>query len=256
MPRTRPKNSPPRKYQSHVRYELTCAGCGNTFEHNYPRKKYRACPDCCAPRACKCGCGVLVHKPFSLYARGHDPAQHAHHATVMTGRVISDEVRRKLSIGHKRRLRDPKIRKQMSLAAKKAHIDNPNLAINKSRNCKLQMNKQSEPERLLEEILDGRIFKYAGLNKGKGPQGQPISADFVAPSVQLIVQVDGCYYHECPWHGLGMNPKRRASDKRLDTYAKAQGWYVLRIWEHSIRKNPGKVLEHIMSTYQKLKDSQ
>lgn len=95
-----------------------------------------------------------------------------------------------------------------------------------------QTHRQSGTEKRLASVLDGRVFKYAGTNIVQ--VGQPISADFVAPSVKLIVQVDGCYWHECPEHGSGHFPKAQARDASLTDFARKSGWEVVRIWQHEI----------------------
>jgi DNA mismatch endonuclease (patch repair protein) len=66
--------------------------------------------------------------------------------------------------------------------------------------------------------------------------------DIVFPTERLAVFVDGCFWHSCPEHAtypranghwwaakLARNVERdRETDRRLA----AEGWTVLRIWEH------------------------
>ena len=67
-------------------------------------------------------------------------------------------------------------------------------------------------------------------------------ADLVFPRERLVVFVDGCFWHSCPKHAtfpkanaefwsakLAGNVRRdRDTDRRLA----AEGWHVLRVWEH------------------------
>ena len=60
--------------------------------------------------------------------------------------------------------------------------------------------------------------------------------------VKVAVFVDGCYWHRCPDHGTA--PKHNAQwwrekldrnvarDRDTDEFLKANGWVVIRIWEH------------------------
>lgn len=81
--------------------------------------------------------------------------------------------------------------------------------------------------------------------------------DIVFPRRRVAVFVDGCFWHGCPEHSvkpktnsafwkdkLGKNVER---DRRTKATLEAQGWTVLRIWEHEIEQDVSKVVERIMS---------
>jgi DNA mismatch endonuclease (patch repair protein) len=78
-----------------------------------------------------------------------------------------------------------------------------------------------------------------------------VRPDFVFPGSHLIVFVDGCFWHLCPLHSKLPASRRRywatklaankARDRRDDRSLRRHGWRVLRIWEHSVRKNPDAV---------------
>jgi DNA mismatch endonuclease (patch repair protein) len=69
-------------------------------------------------------------------------------------------------------------------------------------------------------------------------------ADLVFSSARVAVFIDGCFWHGCPEHGtqpktnaawwaekIAANAKRdRDTDQRLT----ADGWTVLRVWEHEV----------------------
>lgn len=113
----------------------------------------------------------------------------------------------------------------------------------------------STPEMVLIKLLDGRTFKYNGT--GKRRYGQPISSDFVVPSIKLLIQVDGCYWHGCEKHHKhrpkAQRRKMQKHDARLAAKAISHGWHVLRFWEHSIKKDPARVVHKIQQTVTKLK---
>jgi DNA mismatch endonuclease (patch repair protein) len=67
-------------------------------------------------------------------------------------------------------------------------------------------------------------------------------ADIVFGGAQLIVFVDGCFWHGCPEHGTW--PARNAEfwrqkietnrqrDRDTDRRLAEAGWEVIRVWEH------------------------
>lgn len=67
-------------------------------------------------------------------------------------------------------------------------------------------------------------------------------ADVVFPRERVAVFVDGCFWHGCAQHvewpranGAWWRQKidgNRARDRETDDLLAAQGWEVLRIWEH------------------------
>ncbi len=70
-----------------------------------------------------------------------------------------------------------------------------------------------------------------------------VRVDVVFPGSRLAVFVDGCFWHGCPDHGTvprantGYWPaklaRNRERDERVDALLRAEGWIVLRIWEHA-----------------------
>lgn len=67
-------------------------------------------------------------------------------------------------------------------------------------------------------------------------------ADVLFPRRRIAVFVDGCFWHACPLHattpqnnGAWWQKKLEsnvARDRDTDSQLKAQGWIVLRFWEH------------------------
>lgn len=66
--------------------------------------------------------------------------------------------------------------------------------------------------------------------------------DLVFAGARVVVFVDGCFWHSCPRHGelprsnrsfweekLRRNSER---DRRQDAALEADGWQVIRVWEH------------------------
>ena len=83
-----------------------------------------------------------------------------------------------------------------------------------------------------------------------------VRPDFVFRSKRLAVFVDGCFWHGCPIHGT--KPKNdaafwrkkiaanQARDQLVNRTLRAQGWKVVRIWEHELaRKNERRLLSRL-----------
>jgi len=99
----------------------------------------------------------------------------------------------------------------------------------------------SQPEARLRRELHGRGLRYRknpALRTSIGVVRPDLA--FVGPRVAVFV--DGCFWHYCPLHGNTPNtnrsywePKLRRNRERdhlvTDTLA-AEGWLVVRIWEH------------------------
>ncbi|MGK7221242.1 very short patch repair endonuclease [Kocuria sp. LUK] len=109
-----------------------------------------------------------------------------------------------------------------------------------SHRMSLQRRRDTEPEMLLRRELHRRGMRYrvdAGL-----PGIPRRRADVLFPRRRIAVFVDGCFWHACPLHattpqnnGAWWQKKLEsnvARDRDTDSRLKAQGWIVLRFWEH------------------------
>ena len=94
-----------------------------------------------------------------------------------------------------------------------------------------------------------KVHRIKGWRRHWPLEGKP---DFVFPKLKLAVFVDGCFWHGCPLHAT--QPKsnsafwdtklarNRARDRFVTCALRAQGWKVLRIWEHELAKKNEKRL--------------
>ena len=99
----------------------------------------------------------------------------------------------------------------------------------------------TQPEQMIRSLLHkvGVRFRKDRLIRA---QDVRVKADIVFGSDRLVVFVDGCFWHGCPEHGrtpkvnthywgpkLDRNARR---DRRVTAALEADGWHVLRFWEH------------------------
>jgi DNA mismatch endonuclease (patch repair protein) len=88
-----------------------------------------------------------------------------------------------------------------------------------------------------------RNNKIIGWRRSQSLFGRP---DFVFKKKQVAVFVDGCFWHGCYYHG-NMPKSNQAfwknkieANKKMDRLVtrtlRKQGWKVIRIWEHQLKK--------------------
>jgi DNA mismatch endonuclease (patch repair protein) len=82
-------------------------------------------------------------------------------------------------------------------------------------------------------------------------------ADLTFTRARVVVFVDGCFWHRCPLHGTapaangawwaeklaGNVARDRDTEKRL----KADGWIVLRFWEHEDMEQAAAIVNEQVS---------
>jgi len=95
----------------------------------------------------------------------------------------------------------------------------------------------------VEKVL--REEQISGWRKHlKTVPGRP---DFFFRTSRLAVFVDGCFWHACPVCGRNMPTNRaefwnekidgnRRRDARVRRRLRAEGYHVMRIWEHELRR--------------------
>ncbi len=101
-----------------------------------------------------------------------------------------------------------------------------------------------------------RIFRANQITGWRRKQPLLGKPDFIFRQSRLAVFVDGCFWHGCPVHGtmprnnsdfwerkLAAN---KARDRLVTRALRAEGWKVLRLWEHELaRKNESRLLRRL-----------
>ncbi|WP_446459459.1 very short patch repair endonuclease [Streptomyces nojiriensis] len=100
--------------------------------------------------------------------------------------------------------------------------------------------RDTSPERALRSLLHARGLRYRVAAKPLPKMRR--TADLVFGPTKVAVFVDGCFWHGCPQHfvspktnpdywreKIGGNVRR---DRETDARLAAEGWLVLRFWEH------------------------
>jgi DNA mismatch endonuclease (patch repair protein) len=85
----------------------------------------------------------------------------------------------------------------------------------------------------------------------------PGKPDIVFTKKKIVIFIDGCFWHKCPvcfqepetrkefWmKKINSNVER---DEKIDNQLLKQGWIVIRIWEHEIKKEPENAVKKIIA---------
>jgi DNA mismatch endonuclease (patch repair protein) len=115
-----------------------------------------------------------------------------------------------------------------------------------------QRRRDTKPEVALRRELHRRGLRYF---VDRAPlKGLRRRADVVFPRRKLAVYVDGCFWHSCPIHAT--HPRNNAQwwadklagnvarDRDTDARLEAEGWTVVRVWEH---EDPVDAAEKVVS---------
>lgn len=107
-----------------------------------------------------------------------------------------------------------------------------------------------------------RRNKLSGWRRHVDMLGRP---DFVFRSKRVVVFVDGCFWHGCPtcYRSPTRNflfwaekvERNRKRDRSISNRLRKDGWFVLRVWEHSLIK-PNQVLARVVRACARLSSSQ
>jgi len=112
--------------------------------------------------------------------------------------------------------------------------------------------KNTAPEIKLRKMLFA-----AGIRGYRIHYNLPGKPDIVFLKRKIAVFIDGCFWHKCPVDF--QEPETRKEfwlekiqsnidrDKKINKQLKHEGWTIIRIWEHEIKKEPEKVVKKIIA---------
>jgi DNA mismatch endonuclease (patch repair protein) len=111
------------------------------------------------------------------------------------------------------------------------------------------MSKVKGKNTTLEKTVKASL-KAAGIRFRANPKmfGRP---DIILPKEKIAVFLDGCFWHGCKdktipasnkayWEGK--IKRNKARDWEVTRQLRTDGWKVIRVWEHSIKRDPDAVI--------------
>jgi very-short-patch-repair endonuclease len=102
----------------------------------------------------------------------------------------------------------------------------------------------TKPEQQLRDILDELHITYTS-QFFITENNQTFSYDFYLPEHQLIIEVDGDYWHGGPgvqehWYGVETT---KATDVQKDMVAQHRGYKILRLWESELKQDNKLIID-------------
>ena len=101
--------------------------------------------------------------------------------------------------------------------------------------------KDTKIELLLSKALDGRGIKY----EKQVSLCKVARVDFYVDDKKVVIQADGCYYHNCPDHFPNKYLGRRERDAKQDLALRKGGLIVYRFWEHDIKSSVERCIDNV-----------
>ncbi|MBR8641870.1 very short patch repair endonuclease [Streptomyces tuirus] len=103
-----------------------------------------------------------------------------------------------------------------------------------------QNSRDTAPEVAVRRLLHASGLRYRVNVPVPGLPRRTI--DIVFPKAKIAVFLDGCFWHGCPQHATHPKAnaewwrakldKNMARDRETTAHLEADGWIVLRFWEH------------------------
>ena len=115
----------------------------------------------------------------------------------------------------------------------------------------------TKPERAIRSLLHGRGYRFR-KDFVIDAENLRVRADIAFTRQRIAVFVDGCFWHRCADHGN--RPRANAEywsrkldgnvarDRRVNEALRAEGWTVIRIWEHEAPDEAADAVAQLIGT--------
>ncbi|MGZ3099372.1 very short patch repair endonuclease [Streptomyces sp. H72] len=119
-----------------------------------------------------------------------------------------------------------------------------------------QGSRDTAPEVAVRRLLHASGLRYRVNVPVPGMSRRTI--DIVFPKAKVAIFLDGCFWHGCPQHAT--RPKANAEwwrnkleknvfrDNETTSHLRAEGWKVLRFWEHEKPDDVANVVKEAVSS--------
>lgn len=122
-----------------------------------------------------------------------------------------------------------------------------------------QGRQDTEPELAVRRLLYAAGLRYRLQRRVPGMARRTI--DIAFPGPRIAVFLDGCFWHGCPEHATSPKAnaawwrtkldKNMARDAETTAHLEAEGWIVLRFWEHEA---PEDVAARVVAAIHRARD--
>ena len=111
------------------------------------------------------------------------------------------------------------------------------------------------------EIEFRKLLWKNGLGRYRIHYNLPGKPDIVYVSKKIVIFLDGDFWHGYNWKKLGKVPPRKYWQKKIqknidrakkyNKMLKKDGWKVIRIWEHEVKRNSEKCVDNVKQIFEK-----
>lgn len=139
------------------------------------------------------------------------------------------------------------------------HNGSVSSAVPSSPSVSARMSRQGRRD-TLPEVAVRRLLHAAGLRYRVNvpvPGMRRRTIDIVFPRLKIAVFMDGCFWHGCPQHATQPKSnaewwrtkldKNMARDTETTEHLRAEGWTVLRFWEHEVPIEAARIVQEIVT---------
>lgn len=102
----------------------------------------------------------------------------------------------------------------------------------------------------------------AGFRYGKNSSKYFGKPDLILPKYKTAIFIDSCFWHGCEKHGSVPKTRKKfwkdkiernkERDKEVNKYYKKEGWRILRVWEHDLKRNHENVIKKLIAFKKKV----
>lgn len=165
------------------------------------------------------------------------------------GFINSPETRKNMSEARKGMVLSIKTREKMSENRKGSKHYNFGKKISEESKKKMSIIKINNPNRKFKEtLIEYKIKKELEIRNITFKQNHPTlniaNVDFFIPTLGIIIECDGCFWHGCPEHNPTWD-KRIQKDALKTKKLTEAGFKVFRFWEHEINKSPEECIDRV-----------
>lgn len=148
--------------------------------------------------------------------------------------ATKQKMRKPRSEKHKQKIREYQNKLETKQSQREWHIDHPNKKFS-STSIELKIREELEKRGFVKDI-----DYYCNV-----PLCKVANVDIYLPEYQIVIECDGCYYHNCSIHFPEHHKETRDADERKTRILTYNGFNVYRFWEHDINKSAEKCINQI-----------
>jgi DNA mismatch endonuclease (patch repair protein) len=162
------------------------------------------------------------------------------------GRKHSEETKKKIAAWHLGRFSSLETKEKI----RRNHVGRTGQKQSEETKQKIRESNLAHPNRKFKDTgIELKVEKEL-INKGipyikQHPLHKVAIVDFYLPKLNIVIQCDGCYWHNCPIHNLKPLNGRTEKDLRQDFVLKSNKVTIYRFWEHEINESATDCIKKI-----------